>query len=166
MFFSSSLLPCSIAMGNFFSGAVADKITSCKSVSASHFTDPIRAQRRTSFEDSSKNLGHHLPDPRRTRYQGEPPRQFLRCQPLNPVPAMAMSCRYAAQSCARQLRSAPTARASAQFLRVSATTRRFNSTEAAATNPKIQTIVDQISQLTLLETADLVSSLKVCCWAI
>ncbi|CAG9937644.1 hypothetical protein V2G26_013681 [Clonostachys chloroleuca] len=73
---------------------------------------------------------------------------------------MAMSCRYAAQSCARQLRSAPTARASAQFLRVSATTRRFNSTEAAATNPKIQTIVDQISQLTLLETADLVSSLK------
>ncbi|CAG9972099.1 unnamed protein product [Clonostachys byssicola] len=73
---------------------------------------------------------------------------------------MAMSCRNAAQSCARQLRSAPTARASAQFLRVSATTRRFNSTEAAATNPKIQTIVDQISQLTLLETADLVSSLK------
>ncbi|KAH7065744.1 54S ribosomal protein L12, mitochondrial precursor [Paraphoma chrysanthemicola] len=31
---------------------------------------------------------------------------------------------------------------------------------AAATNPKIATIVDQISQLTLLETADLVSTLK------
>jgi large subunit ribosomal protein L7/L12 len=42
-------------------------------------------------------------------------------------------------------------------------TRRYNSTEAApaATNPKISAIVDQISQLTLLETADLVSSLKV-----
>lgn len=32
---------------------------------------------------------------------------------------------------------------------------------AAPTNPKITQIVDQISQLTLLETADLVSSLKV-----
>lgn len=46
------------------------------------------------------------------------------------------------------------------MLRVSCTTRRYNSTEAA-TNPKIAQIVDQISQLTLLETADLVSSLKV-----
>lgn len=40
---------------------------------------------------------------------------------------------------------------------------RWQSTDAAAapTNPKIATIVDQISQLTLLETADLVSTLKV-----
>ncbi|KAF2634773.1 ribosomal protein-like protein L12 [Massarina eburnea CBS 473.64] len=39
--------------------------------------------------------------------------------------------------------------------------RRWQSTEAAApSNPKIATIVDQISQLTLLETADLVSTLK------
>ncbi|KAF2027994.1 54S ribosomal protein L12, mitochondrial precursor [Setomelanomma holmii] len=40
--------------------------------------------------------------------------------------------------------------------------RRWASGEAAAapTNPKIATIVDQISQLTLLETADLVSTLK------
>lgn len=74
---------------------------------------------------------------------------------------MAMSCRYAAQTCARQLRSARAAKASTQMLRVSATTRRYNSTEAAATNPKITEIVDQISQLSLLETADLVSSLKV-----
>lgn len=37
---------------------------------------------------------------------------------------------------------------------------RWASTEAVA-NPKIAGIVDQISQLTLLETADLVSSLKV-----
>ena len=39
--------------------------------------------------------------------------------------------------------------------------RRWQSTDAAATNPKISGIVDQISQLTLLETADLVASLKV-----
>ncbi|KAI6781078.1 large subunit ribosomal protein L7/L12 [Emericellopsis cladophorae] len=69
---------------------------------------------------------------------------------------MAMSCRYAARSCARQLRAAP----SAQTMRVAVSSRRWNSTEAAATNPKINTIVDQISQLTLLETADLVSTLK------
>ena len=47
------------------------------------------------------------------------------------------------------------------MLRVSSTTRRYNSTDAAPTNPKIAEIVNQISQLTLLETADLVSSLKV-----
>jgi large subunit ribosomal protein L7/L12 len=45
--------------------------------------------------------------------------------------------------------------------------RRYNSTDAASANPKIAAIVDQISQLTLLETADLVASLKVrtaaCC---
>ena len=41
-------------------------------------------------------------------------------------------------------------------------TRRCESTAAAAaSNPKISGIVDQISQLTLLETADLVSTLKV-----
>ncbi|CAJ0553746.1 hypothetical protein HG530_003259 [Fusarium avenaceum] len=73
---------------------------------------------------------------------------------------MAMSCRYAAQSCARQLRSARAARAPAQLVRIPATSRRWNSTEAAPVNPKIEAIVDQISQLTLLETADLVSSLK------
>lgn len=41
--------------------------------------------------------------------------------------------------------------------------RRWQSTDAAAApaNPKIVQIVDQISQLTLLETADLVASLKV-----
>lgn len=37
---------------------------------------------------------------------------------------------------------------------------RYNST--AAVDPKISTIVDQIAGLTLLETADLVSLLKVC----
>jgi hypothetical protein len=34
--------------------------------------------------------------------------------------------------------------------------------EMAVHNPKLAGIVDQISKLTLLETADLVSSLKVC----
>ncbi|KAF2001574.1 54S ribosomal protein L12, mitochondrial precursor [Amniculicola lignicola CBS 123094] len=38
------------------------------------------------------------------------------------------------------------------------TSRRWQSSES--TNPKIATIVDQIGQLTLLETADLVASLK------
>ncbi|KAM3541484.1 hypothetical protein ARSEF1564_005592 [Beauveria bassiana] len=76
---------------------------------------------------------------------------------------MAMSCRYAARSCARKLRSASALRAPTQTLRLGATSRRYNSTEAAAeapANPKIAEIVDQISKLTLLETADLVSSLK------
>ncbi|KAF2686267.1 ClpS-like protein [Lentithecium fluviatile CBS 122367] len=41
------------------------------------------------------------------------------------------------------------------------TSRRWQSSGVAApTNPKIASIVDQISQLTLLETADLVSTLK------
>ncbi|KAL2155987.1 hypothetical protein VTH82DRAFT_731 [Thermothelomyces myriococcoides] len=76
---------------------------------------------------------------------------------------MALSCRYAAQCCARQLRasSAPI-RASSSLLQ-QRVTRRYNSTEASSspsTNPKISAIVDQISQLTLLETADLVASLK------
>ncbi|KAI7787619.1 hypothetical protein LA080_014988 [Diaporthe eres] len=74
---------------------------------------------------------------------------------------MSLSCRYAAQCCARQLRSTPTLRSTGAVAqqRIS---RRYQSTDAAAapTNPKIASIVDQISQLTLLETADLVSSLK------
>lgn len=47
---------------------------------------------------------------------------------------------------------------------ITAPRRRYQSTDAASStaNPKISTIVDQISQLTLLETADLVSTLKVC----
>lgn len=73
---------------------------------------------------------------------------------------MSLSCRYAAQCCARQLRAAPI-RASSSLLQHQRMTRRYNSTDAAAASPKISAIVDQISQLTLLETADLVASLKV-----
>ena len=74
---------------------------------------------------------------------------------------MSLSCRYAAQCCARQLRAAPIRAASSSLLQQQQRmTRRYNSTDAAV-SPKISTIVDQISQLTLLETADLVASLKV-----
>ncbi|POS81427.1 hypothetical protein DHEL01_v200159 [Diaporthe helianthi] len=74
---------------------------------------------------------------------------------------MSLSCRYAAQCCARQIRSTSTIR-STGALAQQRISRRYQSTEAAAapTNAKIAGIVDQISQLTLLETADLVSSLK------
>ncbi|KAI0911923.1 54S ribosomal protein L12 [Ustulina deusta] len=74
---------------------------------------------------------------------------------------MSAPCRYAARSCARSLRSSPSFRVATPFLQNTASTpRRHNSTEAALISPKISGIVDQISQLTLLETADLVSSLK------
>lgn len=75
----------------------------------------------------------------------------------------------AAARCCRQL-----IRPSTSSLRLSTSTylsqrtpsRRWQSTEseaaAAPANPKISQIVDQVSQLTLLETADLVSTLKVC----
>lgn len=78
-------------------------------------------------------------------------------------PAMSLSCRYAAQCCARQIRSTPSLRTTAGALAQQRITRRYQSTDAAAApaNPKIGSIVDQISQLTLLETADLVASLKV-----
>jgi hypothetical protein len=87
------------------------------------------------------------------------------------VSAMSLSCHYAARSCVRSLRSPTTLRISTASLaqrRNPSPARRWASTEAA-TNPKVSGIVDQISQLTLLETADLVASLKVCllgalCW--
>lgn len=71
-------------------------------------------------------------------------------------PTMSLSCQFAARSAVRSLRAAGGVRVASATL----AQRRWNSTEAA-TNPKISTIVDQISQLTLLETADLVSTLKV-----
>ncbi|KAB2574706.1 putative 50s ribosomal protein l12 protein [Lasiodiplodia theobromae] len=71
---------------------------------------------------------------------------------------MSLSCQSALRVCARAARASP-ARASVSRLQQA---RRWQSTDAAAApaNPKIATIVDQISQLTLLETADLVSTLK------
>lgn len=83
-------------------------------------------------------------------------------------PTMSIPSQAAARCC-RQL-----IRPSTSCLRLSTSTylsqrtpsRRWQSTEseaaAAPANPKISQIVDQVSQLTLLETADLVSTLKVC----
>lgn len=81
---------------------------------------------------------------------------------------MSLTCQFAARQCARTLRSSPAATsrciAAQSYRSRDIQSRRWQSTDAAAapTNPKIAGIVDQISQLTLLETADLVSSLKVC----
>ncbi|KAI0834821.1 ClpS-like protein [Hypoxylon sp. FL0890] len=74
---------------------------------------------------------------------------------------MSAPCRIAARSCARSIRSGSSLRASASFVQSTTPSiqRRHESTAAPA-NPKIAGIVDQISQLTLLETADLVTSLK------
>ncbi|CAG8931721.1 unnamed protein product [Penicillium salamii] len=83
---------------------------------------------------------------------------------------MSFSTQVAAR-CARQLSgsvrpSSLRIATSASYLtaRRTPSTQRWESTEAAPaapSNPKITQIVDQISTLTLLETADLVSSLKV-----
>lgn len=88
--------------------------------------------------------------------------------------AMSLSSAYAAQSCARIIRASSRTNAIAplaitQRHRNRTPSRRWESTASApsSTNPKISTIVEQISQLTLLETADLVSNLKVSlyvCW--
>ncbi|KAF7161825.1 hypothetical protein CNMCM5623_007290 [Aspergillus felis] len=69
----------------------------------------------------------------------------------------------AAARCCRQLVRPSVRISSATYLSQRTPSRRWNSTEAQAAapaNPKITQIVDQISQLTLLETADLVASLK------
>ncbi|KAK4503096.1 hypothetical protein PRZ48_006523 [Zasmidium cellare] len=81
---------------------------------------------------------------------------------------MSLAPQFAVRRCAQCLRSSQAntfrfAAATAPARRRQQESRRWQSTEAAApsaTNPKISGIVDQISQLTLLETADLVSSLK------
>ncbi|KAK1813418.1 54S ribosomal protein L12, mitochondrial [Friedmanniomyces endolithicus] len=79
--------------------------------------------------------------------------------------AMSLTCQYAARQLAPLFRASrprnPRAIAALTSRRRRQETRRWQSTDtAAATNPKISTIVDQIGQLTLLETADLVSTLK------
>lgn len=74
---------------------------------------------------------------------------------------MSLTPSYAARTCRQCLRSSSRFAATAQTHRRQQ--RRWQSTDPAAlpTNAKIAGIVDQISQLTLLETADLVSTLKV-----
>ncbi|PYH40746.1 mitochondrial 54S ribosomal protein bL12m [Aspergillus saccharolyticus JOP 1030-1] len=72
---------------------------------------------------------------------------------------MSMSTQVAARCCRQIVRPTTSLRlSSASYL---SSSRRWQSTESAApANPKITQIVDQISQLNLLETADLVASLK------
>ncbi|KMU81075.1 hypothetical protein CISG_02454 [Coccidioides immitis RMSCC 3703] len=75
-----------------------------------------------------------------------------------PVQISARCCRNALRQSSLAMRAVAPAYITSQH----AGRARWQSTEAAAApeNPKIAQIVDQISQLTLLETADLVSSLK------
>ncbi|KAF1990976.1 50S ribosomal protein L12 [Aulographum hederae CBS 113979] len=78
---------------------------------------------------------------------------------------MSVSYQSTFRCCARVLKASPSSagiRPSASALSRQTQTRRWQSADAAAasSNPKISGIVDQISQLTLLETADLVSTLK------
>lgn len=79
-----------------------------------------------------------------------------------PSPAQKETSSYtmalASRCCARLARSA-VASPSLRLAPFAAAPRRWNSTASA--DPKIAGIVDQISGLTLLETADLVSLLKV-----
>ncbi|KAK2755782.1 Ribosomal protein [Arachnomyces sp. PD_36] len=82
-----------------------------------------------------------------------------------PSQAAARCCRHATRSPAASSLRLSTSTYLSQQRRASplAPARRWQSTEStpeASSNPKITEIVNQISQLTLLETADLVSSLK------
>ncbi|KAI9880192.1 MAG: hypothetical protein M1830_004778 [Pleopsidium flavum] len=75
-----------------------------------------------------------------------------------PYNATARCCAHSTRLSTNPLRRLPLALSQR---RRPAPARRWQSTStAAASNPKVVGIVDQISQLTLLETADLVSSLK------
>lgn len=92
---------------------------------------------------------------------------FLVHSPSRLIPStMSFPIQAAARSC-RQLSGSvrpSSLRIATTYTARTPSYRRWESTEAAAaapTNPKIAQIVDQISTLTLLETADLVSSLKV-----
>ncbi|KAI1914757.1 54S ribosomal protein L12, mitochondrial [Ophidiomyces ophidiicola] len=78
---------------------------------------------------------------------------------------MALPLQISARCCRNALRQSPAVVRAAAPAYSASRARRWQSTDAAAAaaapvNPKITQIVDQISQLTLLETADLVSSLK------
>ncbi|PGH21618.1 ribosomal protein L7/L12 [Polytolypa hystricis UAMH7299] len=82
-----------------------------------------------------------------------------------PSQIAARCCRHAMRQSSSSLRLTPSTHFSAprRILPLATAARRWESTETAAAtpvNPKITQIVDQISQLTLLETADLVASLK------
>ncbi|KAL8720374.1 MAG: hypothetical protein Q9225_002762 [Loekoesia sp. 1 TL-2023] len=76
-------------------------------------------------------------------------------------PPAIRCCARALRPSARPYLAAPSIPISRHHQRRAPLARRHESTTAtSSSNPKITTIVDQISQLTLLETADLVSNLK------
>lgn len=77
---------------------------------------------------------------------------------------MSISSQVAARCCRQIVRPSAASLRLSSSTYLSQRTRRWQSTEveaAAPVNPKISQIVDQISTLTLLETADLVATLKV-----
>ncbi|GAB1192373.1 ribosomal protein L7/L12, C-terminal/adaptor protein ClpS-like protein [Aspergillus pseudonomiae] len=76
---------------------------------------------------------------------------------------MSISSQVAARCCRQIVRPSAASLRLSSSTYLSQRTRRWQSTEAEAAapvNPKISQIVDQISTLTLLETADLVATLK------
>jgi hypothetical protein len=76
--------------------------------------------------------------------------------------AMSLGSRGAIRCCARAARTSHALQCRSSILSRHTTSRRWQSTEAAAApNPKIDPIVESIGKLTLLETADLIKSLKV-----
>ena len=98
-------------------------------------------------------------------FEEKSPNSLTVCQVLFMTLIMSQPCRNAMKCLTRvsKLQRPSISRNTGAALHRHATSRRWQSTEAEATsNPKIVGIVDQISQLTLLETADLISSLKVC----
>lgn len=100
----------------------------------------------------------HQTEPRNLSHQHQRrrPQQHATQPTSSPyISTMSLSCQFAARSAVRSLRAAGGVRTAA------IAQRRWNSEAAAPANPKIAQIVDQISTLTLLETADLVASLKV-----
>jgi hypothetical protein len=84
--------------------------------------------------------------------------------PTAPSNALRYSCRHFRSLTQNRSLSSQCLRITSNPHTNQSSRRRWQSTDAAAAapvNPRISGIVDQISQLTLLETADLVQSLKV-----
>lgn len=113
---------------------------------------PPRPSNPTSRADRT-NPHLRLRPPRACR----PPIQFQRTFPTSPIQLPKMS--FAARCCARAVRPA-----AVKFACPAPAARRWYSDAAptAPVDPKIKSIVDEISTLTLLQTAELVTSLKVC----
>lgn len=100
-----------------------------------------------------------------------PPLLLLQVEIPQLQPSMSITSQAAARCCRQLVRPSTRLSSSSAYLsQQRIPSRRWQSTEAepaaaaAPSNPKIAQIVDQVSQLSLLETAELVSSLKVGCF--